>query len=66
MTNAPFDGAVSLAQAIGTDPRFLDCMTRKMMTYALGRSLVDDDKNGIPTSRPASDRPTARCRTWWS
>jgi len=22
-------------------------MTRKMMTYALGRSLVDDDKNGI-------------------
>ena len=47
VTNAPFDGAVSLAQAIGTDPRFLDCMTRKMMTYALGRSLVDDDKNGI-------------------
>ena len=47
MTNAPFDGAVSLAADIGADPRFLECMTRKMMTYALGRSLVDDDKNGI-------------------
>ena len=46
-TNAPFDGAVSLAADIGADPRFLECMTRKLMTYALGRSLVDDDKNGI-------------------
>jgi hypothetical protein len=39
-SNAPFDGAVSLATAVGADPRFLDCMIRKLMTYAVGRTLV--------------------------
>jgi hypothetical protein len=40
VTNVAFDGAGSLAGALQDDPRFLDCMIRKLMTYALGRSLV--------------------------
>jgi hypothetical protein len=40
VTNVAFDGAISLAQAIKDDPRFLDCMIQKLMTYALGRSLA--------------------------
>jgi hypothetical protein len=50
-TNVPFDGGLSLAGAIEADPRFLDCVTRKLMTYALGRSLVADDDNGIADIR---------------
>jgi hypothetical protein len=46
--NAAFDGAVSLAQAVGGDPRFLDCMIRKMMTYAAGRTLVTTPASGSP------------------
>jgi hypothetical protein len=54
-SNAAFDGAVSLAAAIGDDPRFLGCMVRKLMTYAVGRTLVApatagsamDDSNGL-------------------
>ena len=32
-----FDGAVSLAQVIKSDPRFLACATQKLFSYALGR-----------------------------
>jgi hypothetical protein len=48
ISNAPFDGAVSLAGAIGADPRFLDCMVRKMLTYAAGRTLVMTPSAGTP------------------
>ncbi|HEY7373835.1 MAG TPA: DUF1592 domain-containing protein [Polyangia bacterium] len=47
-SNAPFDGAVSLAAAVGDDPRFLDCMVRKFMTYAVGRTLVTAPSTGSP------------------
>jgi hypothetical protein len=47
-SNAPFDGAVTLASAVGTDPRFLDCMVRKLMTYATGRTLVTSPSSGSP------------------
>jgi len=47
-SNAPFDGAVSLAAAIGDDPRFLDCMVQKLMTYAVGRTLVTSPTAGSP------------------
>jgi hypothetical protein len=67
-SDAPFDGAVSLAQAIGTDPRFLDCVIQKLMTYALGRTLVTmpaagatfDDRAGLADLRArvgSSDAP---------
>ena len=32
-----FDGGVELAHLISTDPRFPQCVTRQMLTYALGR-----------------------------
>ncbi len=32
-----FDGAGELAKVIKDDPRFIDCATRKLFTYALGR-----------------------------
>jgi hypothetical protein len=48
VSNAPFDGAVSLAGAVAADPRFLDCVIRKLMTYALGRSLVTTPTAGTP------------------
>jgi hypothetical protein len=38
-TAVPFDGALSLASALKSDPRFADCMLRKFLTYALGRGL---------------------------
>jgi len=47
-SDAPFDGAVSLAAAVGDDPRFLDCMVRKFMTYAVGRTLVTAPSTGSP------------------
>jgi hypothetical protein len=43
-----FDGAVSLATAVGGDPRFLDCMIKKVMTYAVGRTLVTTPASGSP------------------
>ena len=48
ISNAPFDGAVSLAATVGDDPRFLDCMVRKLLTYAVGRTLVTDASSGSP------------------
>jgi hypothetical protein len=51
VTDAPFDGAVSLAGAVGDDPRFLDCVVRKMLTYATGRTLVTDDAAGLADIR---------------
>jgi len=68
VTNAPFDGAVALAGAIGDDPRFLDCMVRKLMTYAVGRTLVMkpaagspmDDTNGLADIRAQLGSTDAR------
>jgi hypothetical protein len=36
-TGQAFDGADELAKVIKNDPRFVDCATRKLFTYALGR-----------------------------
>src|SRR5262249_58780206 len=52
-SDAPFDGAVSLAAAVGDDPRFLDCMVRKLMTYAVGRTLVMAPTAGSPMNDAA-------------
>jgi hypothetical protein len=38
-TGVPFDGAISLANALKNDDRFAACIVRKFLTYALGRSL---------------------------
>lgn len=48
VSNAAFDGAVGLATAVGDDPRFLDCMIKKVMTYAVGRTLVTTPSSGSP------------------
>ncbi len=39
-----FSGAIELAEAIGTHDRFGECVTEKMMTYALGRAMASDDE----------------------
>src|SRR5262249_30569582 len=67
-TNAPFDGAVSLAGAVGDDPRFLDCVVRKLLTYAAGRTLVPtpaagsamDDAAGLADLRTQLGSSAAR------
>ena len=46
-TDAPFDGAGELAAAVERDPRFLACVTRKVLSYALGRGLTDTDEPAI-------------------
>jgi hypothetical protein len=55
ISNAPFDGAISLAKAVGDDPRFLDCVVRKLMTYALGRSLVTDGSSPMDDTAGLAD-----------
>lgn len=45
-TSVTFDGATSLAAAIAGDPRFVDCVVRKLLTYALGRTLVTTPPSG--------------------
>jgi len=52
VTGAPFDGAASLAAVVGRDPRFLDCVVKKLMTYALGRTVV----TAPPAGSPLDDR----------
>jgi Protein of unknown function (DUF1592)/Protein of unknown function (DUF1588)/Protein of unknown function (DUF1587)/Protein of unknown function (DUF1595)/Protein of unknown function (DUF1585)/Ca-dependent carbohydrate-binding module xylan-binding len=37
-----FDGAEEMAQLISKDPRFTRCLTKQLMTYALGRGLYDE------------------------
>ncbi len=39
ITGVPFDGAISLANALKADDRLGDCVIRKFLTYALGRGL---------------------------
>jgi hypothetical protein len=39
-TNAAFDGAVDLATELKQDARLEACVARKVLTYALGRTLV--------------------------
>jgi hypothetical protein len=41
---ATFDGAAQLAAVVPKEPRFAACAARKALTYALGRSLGDDDR----------------------
>jgi hypothetical protein len=49
-TSVPFDGALGLATVLKDDPRLADCVLRKFLTYALGRSL-----NLAPQPGDASD-----------
>jgi hypothetical protein len=68
VSNAPFDGAVSLAAAVGDDPRFLDCVVKKLLTYAAGRTLITmpssgspmDDSNGLADIRAQLGSSSAR------
>jgi hypothetical protein len=41
--NVAFVGGRELAQKLVSDPRFYKCMTDKLMTYGLGRRMVDGD-----------------------
>ena len=40
---ATFNGGPQMAQVVAADPRFSGCVSRKMLTYALGRTLVAGD-----------------------
>ena len=37
-----FSGPAELAALLATDPRFEECMTSRMMTYLLGRTIEDE------------------------
>lgn len=52
------DGPVALSQVVADDPRFLRCVTQKVLTYAFGRA-VDDETALIDRTFAASrDRGT--------
>jgi hypothetical protein len=36
------DGPVALANVVANDPRFMRCVTQKVLTYALGREVEDE------------------------
>jgi hypothetical protein len=38
-----FDGAQALAGVLKSDPRFTSCISKKMLTFALGRELTSND-----------------------
>lgn len=42
-TGETFDGAEELAQLLTKDPRFTRCLTKQLMTYALGRGVEEAD-----------------------
>ena len=42
-TGEKFDGAEEMAQLLSKDPRFSRCLTKQLMTYALGRGVEDAD-----------------------
>ena len=42
-TDLRFDGPAELAEALQKDPRFARCLTRKLLTYALGRGMEAAD-----------------------
>jgi hypothetical protein len=48
-----FNGLPALAALLGKDPRFLDCASEKLMTYALSRELTDADKPFLGRIRDA-------------
>lgn len=42
-TDVPFNGATELAALLADDPRFPECLTEKLFTYALGRKRAPGD-----------------------
>ncbi len=44
---------LDFAEAVARDPRFLDCASEKVMTYALGRSLAASDQPYLTNLRAA-------------
>jgi hypothetical protein len=44
---ATFDGAGELGAVLAKDPRFAACVTRKALTYAMGRVLDDSDSDRL-------------------
>jgi hypothetical protein len=36
------DGPVALTNVLANDPRFMRCVTQKLLTYALGRTVDDE------------------------
>jgi hypothetical protein len=47
----PFSGLSELADLLQRDPRFLDCVSRKALVYALGRPLVAGDAPSLTRLR---------------
>lgn len=55
-----FDDGAELAKVIKEDPRFIDCATRKLFTYALPQALTSDASRASASMR--SGRSAVRCR----
>jgi len=54
------DGPVALSNVIANDPRFLRCVTQKVLTYALGRTLEDESEMIDATLASYRDTGTLR------
>ena len=54
------DGPLQLANVVANDPRFLRCVTQKVLTYALGRMLDGESALVDETLASFEDRGTLR------
>lgn len=43
LNNVSFNGGQQLSAVVAADPRFVPCVSKKMLSYALGRALVATD-----------------------
>ena len=48
-----FEGLIELSTLLSADPRFADCATRKLLTYALSREVVATDTTYVKQIREA-------------
>jgi Protein of unknown function (DUF1588)/Di-haem oxidoreductase, putative peroxidase/Protein of unknown function (DUF1585) len=55
-----FDGPVALSQVLAEDPRFRRCVTRKLLTYALGRGMADESALVQAVDERSAARGTVR------
>lgn len=56
----PIDGPVALAGVLADDPRFLRCVTQKLLTYTLGRTLDEEPALVDSTLQAFRERGTLR------
>lgn len=58
-----FEGAAQLSEILAADERFVDCLSEKMFTYALGRGPAFHDRDDLEEIRTALRSDEGRMRS---